>query len=167
MNSRYVREIPLRILHRKVGDDHVTLLQACYDNPLFHEEDGKDFRHSNGGTDKSSSRTPAMVLSDNGSLDSCANSEIVRYPLDHHGHMASDYMHSLPASRHPRDHHLGIPSAISFQGHRKKRCRWLLIGLCCLLVVLAVGIGLLVVIIGEYNFCPLGTLFVLRVLLLH
>lgn len=141
MTSRYMREIPLRILHRKVGDEHVTLLQACYDNPIFHEEDAKDYRHSN-GTEKASRTADHTVV------ETCPTPDGAKLSLD--GHVASDYMHSLPpTSSHPRGHR-----GISYQGYRRNRCRLLLAGLCCMLVVLAVGMSLLLLLIGEYNLLP-------------
>ena len=47
MATHFIRDIPLRVLHRRVGDEHVTLLQACYDNPLF-EEDAKAAAYQGG-----------------------------------------------------------------------------------------------------------------------
>lgn len=50
MSGHFLRDIPLRALQRKVGDERVTLLQACYDNPLFADDDDKEREaHAKGG----------------------------------------------------------------------------------------------------------------------
>ena len=36
--SHLLKDIPMRVLHTEMRDEHTTLLQACYDNPQFSED---------------------------------------------------------------------------------------------------------------------------------
>nr|KAG5709478.1 hypothetical protein BaRGS_023160 [Batillaria attramentaria] len=125
MSGHFLRDIPLRALQRKVGDEHVTLLQACYDNPLFTEDDDKAERGKATGGRSGSARG-------SGGQDG-------RVPV------AKDYMHSLPP---------GPPAQeVRFKSKAKRR-NLLKFSLCVLVavVVLAIIIGLIVHFLREYFF---------------
>ena len=77
MSGHILNKIPLKLIKRNVyvnSDERVTLLQACYDNPLFQEEEtrypGDDLVHRGNGSvngDKRlSSRSKDYVTSPDG-----------------------------------------------------------------------------------------------------
>ena len=142
MTSRVLHEIPLRLLHRKVGDEHVTLLQACYDNPIFNEDDGggKNFpapppaQNGNstmsgggGAAGRKATTTTADVFED-GTQDG----RYGKHPgPSYHG--ANDYMHSLAARTG------STPDEIAFRAARRRsRCKLLLLALAATLAMVVV-----------------------------
>jgi hypothetical protein len=125
MSGHFLRDIPLRALRGKVGDEHVTLLQACYDNPLFDDDDHRDHKLPGGG-------------GGGGGGGGARGSQDGRVP------MAKDYMHSLPPSG-PQT----LPE-IRF-GEKKRRRPTLRLLVVCLVVVviIAIIIGLVVHFVSE------------------
>ncbi|XP_070184430.1 uncharacterized protein [Littorina saxatilis] len=121
MSGHFLRDIPLRALQRKVGDEHVNLLQACYDNPLFTEEDNRDHKVRGGGGGARGNSSSGGQLQQDG-----------RVPV------AKDYMHSLPPGT-------GTVPEIRF-GEKKRRRFLLKFFIVCLavIVVVALLIGLIV-----------------------
>ncbi|GFR82355.1 hypothetical protein ElyMa_002362600 [Elysia marginata] len=139
MTSRVLHEIPLRLLHRKVGDERVTLLQACYDNPIFEDNGGKNFPASPAAAQNGNSaiatgagggksgrsalgrKTPADFLEDGTQQDGRCGASY---------HVANDYMHSLPSK-------VGsAPDEIIFRTKRRRsRCKLLLIAFAATLVM--------------------------------
>lgn len=41
MGTKILNKIPLKVFQFYPSDERITLLQACYDNPLFDEENGR------------------------------------------------------------------------------------------------------------------------------
>ena len=145
-----LHEIPLRLLHRKVGDERVTLLQACYDNPIFNEDDnGKNFpappssQNGNGtmvgggGAAGRARKTTTDVFED-GTQDSHYSKQ-----LGASYHVANDYMHSLSSRAG------STPDEITSRTRRRRsRCKLLLLALSATLVM-AIIIVLIAHLRGE------------------
>ncbi|XP_076459153.1 atrial natriuretic peptide-converting enzyme-like [Babylonia areolata] len=99
--------------------DEAKKAEACYDNPLFHEEDDRDFKGSGAQGSRGSAGPPPAAAQDG------------------HAATAKDYMHSLPPGPQP------VPD-ITY-GHRtRRRCVVKLLLLCLAVLVVAVVIGLIV-----------------------
>ena len=117
--SRYLRDIPLRSLQCKVGDEHDNLLQACYDNPLFTEDDDRNRKGSGTARGRGS---PAGGGQQDGHVPAAAK----------------DYLHPLPP---------GPQTVPEIRWAEKTRRRFLFkFLLACLVVVVIVAlvIGLIV-----------------------
>ena len=114
MSGHFLRDIPLRALQRKVGDEHVNLLQACYDNPLFTEEDDRDHKVPGGR-----------------SRGSGGGGQDGRVP------MAKDYMHSLPPGP-------PVPEIRFSEKKRRRFLLKFLIICLIVVVLMALAIGLIV-----------------------
>lgn len=134
MSSSAMREIPLKILQGKIGDERVTLLHACYDNPNSSDDNMKEFPHTQHRSGKSQEYS-SDVLEDGGQAFSQS-----QHPSSCHA--ANDYMHSRPLSR-------PMPDEITFRAHQK-RTRLIILLLACLVFLVTLIIGLAVFFIGKY-----------------
>ena len=135
MASHLIREIPLKVLHKRSGDEHVTLLQACYENPLY-EEDVKEYasNHVAGQDFKASSQDHRKPPRPDR-----------RAPgLDHHKQSRGlkDYMHCRPP--HPHEQ-------ITFKPPKSPRKRrfWIIVFGLLAVTIVAIIIGVLATVVGK------------------
>ncbi|KAI8793912.1 hypothetical protein BgiBS90_004288 [Biomphalaria glabrata] len=115
----------------------LTVFKACYDNPIFDQEDSRAYATQNGpsrtgkpgdyGADAFEDGMEGRGYATNCRVDSC--------------HVANDYMHSLPVSPPLRND-------IVFRSHRK-RSRIILFLLVFLVVMAAITVGLLFHFVGK------------------
>lgn len=135
MSGDILNRIPLKVIHRKLypsGDESVTLLQACYDNPLFHEED---------------SRYPQDDLLRHGMGPAGGNGTPGdKGPRSKDYHVTTD----LP------------PPGIHFKKSntsQQRRKVLKIIAIVVIVIIVAITIGLLVHFLGKYNFYNYVSLF--------